>query len=284
MQYTHFFKPLTLSLCAVALLSACGGDVKEWDTEQNLPVEGIESLNTEIKTGKLTLHGTDEATLKINTHFKLTSKRKGELAESIKLEAIPASNSIGMRLNQPALEQGESLSTDVEMYIPAGVDVVLSNTEGDISLKDLKSSVSIEGVNGNVTDNHHTGNLNVKLNNGNIALDDVTGNRHDLSTQNGTLELTAVTGALQAHSGNGNILAGLKGVNRPEDYAFSTTNGNVVLKLSGDASARVRYKKGVGNVTTDFKHLQDQSRIDVGEGAARIVIESTNGNVEVLKN
>ncbi len=268
--------------CSLLLLSACGGNVKEWDQSEQFPVGNMQTINTEIKAGQITLHGSDDDQIKINTHFKLTSKRKKELADSIKLEAIPAANSLGLRLSLPALEQDENLTSNVEMYVPANLQVSLKNSDGDILLENLKSGVSIEGVNGNVSDSNHTGNLTVSVQNGNILLTQVTGNAHKLSTQNGTLELNKVTGAVDAYSANGNIVASLQGVDRPEDYRFATVNGNITLKVPSDSSARVRYKKGVGNIKTDFTHLPEQSRIDLGEGAARIQMESTNGNLEVL--
>lgn len=282
MQYTQLLKTSSLLFCSLLLLSACGGNVKEWDQSEQFPVGSMQAINTEIKAGKITLHGSDDDQIKVNTHFKLTSKRKKELADSIQLEAIPAAKSLGLRLSLPALEQDENLTSDVEMYVPANLQVSLKNSDGDILLDNLKSSVSVEGVNGNITDSNHTGNLVVSVQNGNINLTQVTGNAHKLSTQNGTLELNKVTGAVDAYSANGNIVASLQGVDRPEDYRFATINGNITLKVPSDSSARVRYKKGVGNVSTDFKHLPEQSRIDLGEGAARIQMESTNGNLEVL--
>lgn len=284
---THFLKTSLTSrmasgLCCLLLLSACGGNVKEWDQSQSFPVGSLQALNTEIKAGSLTVHGTDTAEIKVDTHFKLTSKRKGELAESIKLEAIPAANTLGLRLSLPALEQDENLTSNVDIYVPANLAISLKNTDGDISLNQLKAAVQVEGINGNVQDVDHLGNLSVKVQNGNIVLNKVTGNQHQLTTQNGNIELNQVTGALESYSANGNIVASLQGVNRPEDYRFVTVNGNITLKVPSDSSARVRYKKGVGNVTTDFKHLSDQSRIDIGSGAARIQMESTNGNIEVL--
>lgn len=287
MLNTHFLKTaltsrITSGLCSLLLLSACGGNVKEWDQSQSFPVGSLQALNTEIKAGSLTVHGTDTAEIKVDTHFKLTSKRKGELAESIKLEAIPAANTLGLRLSLPALEQDENLTSNVDIYVPANLAVRLKNTDGDISLNQLKAAVQIEGINGNVQDVDHLGNLSVKVQNGNIVLNKVSGTQHQLSTQNGNIELNQVTGALESYSANGNIVASLQGVDRPEDYRFATVNGNITLKVPSDSSARVRYKKGVGNVTTDFKHLSDQSRIDIGSGAARIQMESTNGNIEVF--
>lgn len=282
MKYTQLIKTSSLMFCSLLLLSACGGNVKEWDQSEQFPVGSIKTINTEIKAGQITLHHSEDGQIKVNTHFKLTSKRKKELAESIKLEAIPAANALGLRLSLPALEQDENLTSDIEMHVPANLQLSLKNSDGDIALDHLKSSVSVEGVNGNVTDSNHTGNLVVSVQNGNITLTNVTGNSHKLSTQNGTLELDKVTGAVDSYSANGNIIASLLGVNRPEDFRFATVNGNITVKIPSDSSARVRYKKGVGNIKTDFKHLPEQSRIDIGEGAARIHMESTNGNIEVL--
>lgn len=287
MNYTQLltapiFKSAILGLCTVGLLSACGGTVKEWDTAQNFPVGSIQAINTEIKAGSFTIHGTEEAEIKVNTHFKLNSKRKSELAESIQLEAIPAANTLGLRLSLPALQQDENLTSDVELYLPDNVNLSLTNSDGNITLENVQGAVTVTGVNGNVQDTQHLGDLKVDVQNGNINLSDVSGNQHQLKTQNGTIDLDQVTGAVDAYSANGNITAKLQGVDRPEDYRFATVNGNITLRLPSDSSARVRYKKGVGNVNTDFKHLSDQSRIDIGSGAARIHMESTNGNIEVL--
>lgn len=268
----------------VLSLSACGGETHEWDQEQSLPLEQFQTLNTEINNGNIDLSTHAENTIIVRAHYVLKSKRKGELSPEIQLKTVPAASSLGLRVEQPSLLGDESLSTHLNLTVPKQLALELTTGNGNISSDGLAANLRLQTQQGALTVKNMTGNVQADTGNGNLIFEQVTGTQHMAKSGNGSLTFKQVTGALQASTTNGNIEADLLGVDRPEDYSLSTSNGNVILGLPSTSSARIRYQAKVGQIKTSFEHQADQQTIVVGQGAARIRLETSNGNIEVNSN
>ncbi len=265
----------------VLSLNACGGEMHEWDQDQTIPLEQFQLLNTEINNGNIEVNTHAENTIIVRAHYVLKSKRKGELSPEIQLKTVPAANSLGLRVNQPSLLADESLSTHFNLTVPKQLALELTTGNGNISSDNLAASLKLHTQQGSLTVKNTTGNVDAETGNGNLIFEQVTGTRHSAKSGNGSLTFKQVTGALQASTTNGNIEADLLGVDRPEDYSLSTNNGNLILGLPSTSSARIRYQAKVGQVKTSFEHQPEQQTIVVGQGAARIKLETSNGNIEV---
>lgn len=266
---------LTLSL------SACGGEMHEWDQEQTLPLEQFQTLNAEINNGNFEVSTHAENTIIVRAHYVLKSKRKGELSPEIQLKTVPAASSLGLRVNQPSLLGDESLTSHINLTVPKQLALELKTGNGNISSDGLAASLQLQTQQGSLTVKNTTGNVTADTGNGNLIFEQVTGTQHTAKSGNGSLAFKQVTGALQASTTNGNIEAELLGVDRPEDYSLSTSNGNIMLGLPSTSSARIRYQAKIGQIKTSFEHQPDQQTILVGQGAARIKLETSNGNIEV---
>jgi len=265
-------------------LSACGGEMHEWDQEQTLPLEQFQTLNTEINNGNIEVTAHDQNTILVRAHYVLKSKRKGELQPAIQLQTVPAARSLGLRVEHPSLLADESLASNLSLTVPKQLALELTTGNGNLSSDNMAANLMLRTQQGSMTVKNTTGNVDAETGNGNLSFEQVTGTRHAAKSGNGGLTFEQVTGALIASTTNGNIDANLLGVDRPEDYSLSTQNGNITLGLPSSSSARVRYQNKIGQVTTSFEHQAEQQTILVGQGAARIKLETSNGNIEVNSN
>jgi len=126
----------------------------------------------------------------------------------------------------------------------------------------------------------------VKNEYGSVKLDNVQG-RFDLSVTNGRLSGKSVSGGLQAHTINGQVIMQMTAVT--DDIRITTVNGAAVLGLPPNLNATVEATTINGGITvrdslplvTSTKEPQRLSgRLGTGKGP-RIELQTTNGGVRL---
>jgi len=126
----------------------------------------------------------------------------------------------------------------------------------------------------------------VKNEYGSVKLDNVQG-RFDLSVTNGRLSGKSVSGGLQAHTINGQVIMQMTAVT--DDIRITTVNGAAMLGLPPNLNATVEATTINGGITvrdslplvTSTKEPQRLSgRLGTGKGP-RIELQTTNGGVRL---
>lgn len=277
----NLIKYSTLAL-ATCCLVACGGEVKEWQTTTELDASRLNALKGSIKNGDISVVGQkDLQKITLQTAFHLESKADlSALAEQIQVELKPAGTQGNIVLKQP--DGGDyTLKTDMAIKVPESMALDLSSHNGLMVAENLKANVKLNTSNGQVTASNVTGDVEAISNNGALALNQVTGHTHKAHTSNGGISLKDVNGPIEADTSNGNIEGNLLGVNRPEKYSFSTSNGNIALMMPNDSSVKISYSTDEGEVTTTFTHDKGKSEIMVGKGDAQMSLKTGNGKIAV---
>ena len=130
-----------------------------------------------------------------------------------------------------------------------------------------------------------------------------------ISTVHGPVEITGITGAVEAQTVNGSLrLAGQRGsvnaktvngridceldsLGEGEKHSFRTVNGRVQLTLGPDASGLVDARAINGRVVVelaDLEHLDAPTRrhkkVRVGEGGGECRVRTVNGTIHVLND
>lgn len=270
-----------MGLLALSLTACGGGEIHEWNQELSLPAGQLQQLSTDIQNGKIQVTGHDEAKIEVQVHYTLKSQRHRELKPEIQLQSQTEANTMALTLTQPALSGDENLSSDIQIKMPKALAVTLQTGAGELRAENLNAAVNLKSQQGALHALRITGNVQADTANGHVFFEQVTGTQHLGQSGNGNLNFKQLTGALQASTTNGNIEAELLGVDRPEDYLLKTVNGNIHLQLPDESSARIRYRAKTGQVSTDFQHQAEQNSIVVGQGAARMQLETSNGNIQV---
>jgi hypothetical protein len=147
-------------------------------------------------------------------------------------------------------------------------------------------------------------NLHVStVNNGSMEVTDVTG-LLNVGNVNGPIKLTNVKGTTRAHTVNGNVEA-TYAANPPAASSYKTINGQIKVKYPSNLSADMHFKSMHGEFYTDFPNpevlpaqvtknqegrgngtvyrLSKATAVRLGKGGTDLQFETLNGDVTVTK-
>jgi DUF4097 and DUF4098 domain-containing protein YvlB len=202
--------------------------------------------------------------------------------------------------------RGPSRIIDYEVTIPASAalrvsgpyaDVSIDGAGGDITVETVKGDVRVRGGNGQISLRSIEGAISLERARGRISLsavnDDIRGVQLEgeitAETINGDIKLEAIrSGNVSASTINGTLT--YEGTIRDQGrYALTTHNGNLVLVVPEGTNAAVSVATFNGKVEsalpislTETKRGQ-RFHFTIGNGSARIELESFNGTVHLKR-
>lgn len=163
----------------------------------------------------------------------------------------------------------ETVNGDVVVRGGSGY-VRLATVSGDIEARDLRGQVWIAGVNGGIALTGVVGDIEVETVNGGIRLVDVE------------------SASVSASTVNGGVL--YEGTVRDDGrYRLASHNGSVVMSVPQRANASVAVSTYSGSFEADFPiqltGMTSGKQLDftLGNGSARIELESFNGTVRIRR-
>ena len=185
-----------------------------------------------------------------------------------------------------------TLWADFRIEVPAGIDVKVKNSVGQITSDGVSGNQSLDTASGDievgssagslladtgsgdVTVTDHEGDVSVDTGSGDVSLVEVRAARLAVDTGSGDVSLVDCSGALDADTGSGTIrgrglvlgdrlradtgsgdirLAGDFGAVR--DLVIDTGSGDVVLDVSDAPSVRLRVSTGSGDIEVDLPDM-----------------------------
>jgi len=195
-------------------------------------------------------------------------------------------------------------------------DATVSNVDGDLRVSVAAASVTSEHTRGRLTLDTGSGDVSVtdaqgevKLDTGSggVTLNGVKGETLDIDTGSGSVRGGGVDARmLKIDVGSGGVT--LDRINSPrvsvdagsgrtdlgflqpiEDIAVDAGSGGVTLRLPAAQGADVDIETGSGGIDSDFpvqttRLARNHLRGQIGDGKARIKIESGSGTVRLIKN
>jgi anti-sigma factor RsiW len=197
-------------------------------------------------------------------------------------------------------------SFDAEIRLPAWVDVEVGGSALDLTVSGVDGAVRIANVSGDVQVRDVGGAVDVRSIRGEVVVVDARGSVR-ASSQGDDVTLRRVTGPVEAHSGDGDVfLDALQSMSvRAEtqdgdivfsgaiqdggDYGFYLHDGDVLLELPADVSARVHVSTFDGEFTSDFPVRVEsfsagrQFDFVLGQGSASIEIEVFDGEIRLAR-
>jgi hypothetical protein len=215
-----------LGLSVAVTLAGCG-DATDLDlraeasksfTDQ-VDAAGESGLRLEGINGIVTIHG-DPASDLVRVSAELTVRSESEadaeqFLDRVWIDVSQPGGEVVVRTIQPSQTDGRSVVADYELSVPADLDVVVSNVNGEVGVWSVDGAVRVDVVNGAVTSVGISDDLDVTLVNGKIdaSVTVPPSGFVDLSVVNGdvSLDIPASTSAmLEADVANGTIrLVGL---------------------------------------------------------------------------
>ncbi|MGH7742233.1 MAG: DUF4097 family beta strand repeat-containing protein [Candidatus Eiseniibacteriota bacterium] len=163
----------------------------------------------------------------------------------------------------------DTVNGDVTLRGGSG-DIELSSVQGGVDVTGASGHMKLSAINQGVTASHISGQAEVETVNGDILLDDVQLDQLDASSVSGNLWFR---GALRD---NGR-------------YQLETHAGDIQVVMADQPSARVTVSTYSGELSSDFeiglKRLNSKEDVafTLGNGSARLGLESFSGRIQLLK-
>jgi DUF4097 and DUF4098 domain-containing protein YvlB len=179
------------------------------------------------------------------------------------------------------------MGTDVVLD-GVGGDVNVETTRGDIRLRGGSGFISVKSVQGSITIENAKGRIEAQTVNDSVRVADTSGDL-TVGTTNGSIVLERIdTANLDASTVNGMI--GFDGSIRDKgSYRLTTHNGAVSMAIPERVNATLRVRTYGGSFRSTFPlKLDDQDRqnrftLTLGDGSARIELESFNGSIALRR-
>jgi len=197
---------------------------------------------------KISAWDKEEAALKAN--FKPNSND-----EHARIQVDSDRNSLKLIVKYPddrkkdrARGQNRGASCEIELNVPRHIASVISNVNGDISMKNV------------------IGRTNVSTVNGGVALENIDGN----------INVSTVNGSVSANIQN----AG-------DNLKIATVNGNIALALLNPPNATLKVSTVNGHVqipNNDIKNVEinkNTTKVKFGDGKNNITLTTLNGSITI---
>jgi len=209
--------------------------------------------------------------------------------------AIPAGRSVSVYLGAGKVT---ATNVDGDLDIDASsADVQVNGGRGDLSVDIGSGSVDVSGTSGNLSIDTGSGDvkltsvkadaLSVDTGSGEVAATGVTARQTSIDTGSGSISLTGTQlGTTSLDTGSGDVLIDL--AESPGDLSIDTGSGDVTLRLPATTGARLSLETSGGQIDTDFavtvtRTGNDELNGTIGDGSARIAVETGSGDVHLKK-
>jgi hypothetical protein len=197
-------------------------------------------------------------------------------------------------------------SLDAVIRVPAWIDVEVGGSALDLNVTGIDGGLRVANVSGDVQIRDAGGSVDVRSIRGEVIVADARGSVR-ASSQADDVTLRRVVGSVEAHSGDGDIVLdqvesmSVRAEAQDGDIVFSGSiasggeyrfylhDGDVLLEVPADVSARVHVSTFDGEFTSDFPVRVEsfsagrQFDFVLGEGRALIEIEVFDGEIRLAR-
>ncbi|HEX6738408.1 MAG TPA: DUF4097 family beta strand repeat-containing protein [Vicinamibacteria bacterium] len=229
----------------------------------------------------------------------------GAGAEGLTFEATKRRADIGVETEG----NPHSAAADLEIKVPAGSRVEIESFNATIDVSGIKGSLKADTVQGRIVITASTGEVEADAVNGSIEISGAPKRVHAESV-NGAVTISGASGEVQASTVNGRLAVsggsfervGLETVNgrvsfegelrSGADLSAESVGGSVELRLPARTSAEFTVATFSGEVRNDFGPAakpanrwtsEKELSFTVGNGSAKVNIETLSGDIEIRK-
>lgn len=288
--------PGVLVMLAASSASAQGSFDRPQRIDTTLTLERNGSVSVSIYSGHVNVVGTSGSQVRIRG----TTERD-------ELDIRDRAGSISVSLEP---DRGHGGRAELELTVPIGTNVILESFSGPLSVRGVKGEVKLEALSGDLQVNDAVGTVSAEAVSGDIDVGKVDGNVRAESVS-GAVSVADVDGEITTESVSGRInimraksksasaetVSGSIGYSGTIDpmgnYSFKTHSGRLTLGIPANASASVSLETFSGSVDSDFPVTLEKSttqsghesnfRFRIGDGRARVVLETFSGNIVIQR-
>lgn len=182
------------------------------------------------------------------------------VSAEVRIDGIEGSRELGI----------DSVSGDVRLS--AGTArLKVSSVSGDVEIQSAAPRAILESVSGDIVARGLSGEIDLETVSGDARIEAGEVDRLDVSTVSGSLEVLATPRGAATFKGE-------------------TMSGELTLRLPAELSARIAAETFSGGIRSDFGSVDEAEhgpgkrlRATVGDGAARIELETFSGDLEIRR-
>lgn len=257
-------------LIAAAVLAAAGCEVN-LNSEgivaretKTFTVAGVPDVELETFDGSIEIHSWDRREVEVEIEKRAMEQ---SLVDEMKVVAEQAGDKILLKVTGPSRYQSRGIqigvnfspSARLRVVVPRKSQLTAKSDDGAITVEDVSGRVSLTTGDGTVRATRLSGELAVRSGDGAIRLDGVEG-RLDLETDDGTIAGEARPTSLRAHTGDGSIrLEILRDARMDADWDVQTSDGSVVLTLPSNFAAEIDAESRDGQVRSNHPALKAEA-------------------------
>jgi DUF4097 and DUF4098 domain-containing protein YvlB len=290
---------LRAAAAAVVIAVVCAGSAGAYEREEtmqkSIPLEGASRITVMNSRGDVKVIG-EKGRGAISCEYvkRIRGRRQDEAdrlfalmdvvvsrdAGGIKVEArYPDETSGDHNILSLLMQHYEGLSLDLNLTVPAGLEVKIITSSGDVQVASVTAPVEITSASGDV-EATGIGTLKAAVSSGDITVSSAAGNVF-LGTSSGDVNASRVGGDATVQSSSGDItLSGIVG-----DLTGSSTSGDVEVEgvrnvVFSGTSGSARFTGVRGNVEAAVS----SGDVEVGaapESAADYEIRTSSGLIEL---
>jgi len=203
--------------------------------------------------------------------------------------------------------RGAPSAVDLEITVPAGMDVDLGGTFLDIDIQGVSGEVTAETVHGNVVLRGGRGIVRLHSTQGTVECEEAEG-RIEVGTMNGSLRLRNVAGEITGETVNGSIIVERASARSAElvtvngevtydgtvrdggRYLLNSHNGDITFSVPPSTNATMSVSTFSGEFVADFAVTLSETSSGgrrfsfvLGNGSARVELESFGGTIHLRR-
>jgi DUF4097 and DUF4098 domain-containing protein YvlB len=299
----RFGDPVTSTFAMLGLVALLASTAHADDLERTFEVEPDVRVEIELLSGDIELRGVEANEVRIQAD------------EDLEIDASEGGARVSIRAPSAGWRPWTGNShVQLEVELPRGSRISARTQNGDVEAEDVDGVLALHTANGRIEVEGAPREAYLEAMNAPIKFE---GQRSEVTarTLHGEIELSGVTGAVEASTMSGKIRVEGDAIERAElrtmageielDASLAkgarvhakTYSGQVKLRLPDDASARFDVQSFSGGIDSDFSsRFSDDGggawrhgpgrRLSfvVGEGDARISVESFSGGVKIERD
>jgi len=275
------------------------GSVFDYGVTANSSTDGVTRLVLDDINGDLTVHGDDGGDVKVTGHktvraFSHSDADRADKETAVHLER--QGDSLVLRADEPAHSGMLSISTDLDIVVPKGLNVE-ARGRGDLNIEDIDGTVGVTDSRGDVRINNIGKDVRVEAARGGLVRAAGVKGTVDLQGRGGDVQLEDVTGQVTINGEFSGTLE-FRGLAKPihfesshSDFRAEQVPGSITMDLGSlkmdNVVGPVKFRTGnrdidATDVTNSIEINVDRGDIQITESKAplpKMDIQTRNGDL-----
>lgn len=275
------------------------GSVFDYGVTASSPADGVTRLVLDNINGDLTVHGDDSSEVKVTGHKTVRAFSRNDADRADKETAVHLErqgDSLVLRADEPTHSGMLSISTDLDIVVPKGLDVE-ARDRGDINIEDMAGTVSVTQSRGDVRLSNIGKDVRVEAARGGLVRAASVKGTVDLQGRGGDVQLEDVAGQVTINgefSGTlefRNLAKAIHFESSHSDFRAEQVPGSITMDLGNlkmdNVVGPVKFRTGnrdidATDITNSIEFNVDRGDIQVAESKAplpKMDIQTRNGDL-----